>query len=52
VGKEHPGSPSPSFLFRLTSSDLAYRYTALVGTSSTELDHGGSFDVERFGHRR
>ena len=52
-------------VFRLTPSDLAYynagsgrwtvapgRYTALVGTSSTELDHAASFDVGRFGHRR
>ncbi len=52
-------------LFRLTPSDLAYynassgqwtvapgRYTALIGTSSTELDHAASFDVGRFGQRR
>jgi beta-glucosidase len=52
-------------LFRLAKSDLAYynagsgqwavapgRYTALVGTSSTELDHAVSFDVGGFGHRR
>jgi beta-glucosidase len=50
-------------LFRLQSSDLAYfnatsdqwtvapgRYTALVGTSSTELDHAAGFEVGR--HRR
>jgi beta-glucosidase len=50
--------------FRLTPSDLAYydashsrwtvapgRYTVLVGTSSTELDHAASFDIGRFGHR-
>jgi beta-glucosidase len=52
-------------LFRLTPSDLAYynaasgqwtvapgRYTALVGTSSTELDRAASFDIGPFGHRR
>jgi beta-glucosidase len=52
-------------LFRLTPSDLAYynstagrwtvapgRYTVLLGTSSTDLDHAPSFDVGRFGHRR
>jgi beta-glucosidase len=52
-------------LFRLTPSDLAYynaasgqwsvapgRYTVLLGTSSTELDHAASFDVGRFGRRR
>ncbi len=51
-------------LFRLTPSDLAYyntgagrftvapgRYTALVGTSSTDLDHRAIFEVGRFGHR-
>ena len=45
-------------LFRLSPSDLAYynqsssqftvapgRYTVLVGTSSTELDHAASFTV-------
>ena len=49
-------------LFRLTPSDLAYynttagrwtvapgRYTVLLGTSSTELDHTASFEVGRFG---
>ena len=49
-------------LFRLTSSDLAYynttagrwtvapgRYTVLLGTSSTELDHAASFEVGRSG---
>jgi beta-glucosidase len=52
-------------LFRLTASDLSYynaasgrwtvapgRYTALVGTSSTELDHAASFEVGPFRHRR
>ncbi|MBV9607459.1 MAG: glycoside hydrolase family 3 C-terminal domain-containing protein [Solirubrobacterales bacterium] len=52
-------------VFRLTPSDLAYfntaagrwtvapgRYTVLLGTSSTELDHAASFDVGHFGHRR
>jgi beta-glucosidase len=51
-------------LFHLTPSDLAYydassgrwtvapgRYTVLLGTSSTELDHAASFDVGRSGHR-
>jgi beta-glucosidase len=51
-------------LFRLTPSDLSYydassgrwtvapgRYTVLLGTSSTELDHAARFDVGRFGHR-
>jgi beta-glucosidase len=50
-------------LFHLSSSDLAYynatsgqwtvapgRYTVLLGTSSTELDHAASFDVGRSGH--
>ena len=49
-----------SVLFRLRPSDLAYfnaasgqwtvapgRYTALIGTSSTDLDHRASFDVRR-----
>ena len=52
-------------LLRLSRSDLAYydatagqwrvapgRYTVLVGTSSTELDHAASFDVGRFGRRQ
>lgn len=51
-------------LFRLTPTDLAYydasagrwtvapgRYTVLLGTSSTELDHAAGFEVGRFGHR-
>jgi len=51
-------------LFHLRSSDLAYydtgqgtftvapgRYTVMLGTSSTDLDHRASFDVGRFGHR-
>jgi beta-glucosidase len=51
--------------FRLTRSELGYydaasgrwtvapgRYTVLLGTSSTELDHAASFDIGRFGHRR
>ncbi len=51
--------------FRLSPSDLAYyntslgkftvapgRYTALVGTSSTELEHGADFDVGRSGQGR
>ena len=50
-------------LFHLSSSDMAYynatsgqwtvapgRYTVLLGTSSTELDHAASFDVGRSGH--
>jgi beta-glucosidase len=50
-------------LFRLTQSDLAYynaasggwsvapgRYTALLGTSSTDLGQRASFDVGRSGH--
>jgi beta-glucosidase len=50
-------------LFHLSSSDLAYynaasgqwtvasgRYTVLLGTSSTELDHAASFDVGRSGN--
>ena len=54
-----PGQ-SRSVVFRLTPSDLAYyntndskftvapgRYTALLGTSSTELDSRASFDVGR-----
>jgi beta-glucosidase len=49
-------------VFRLSASDLAYydqgsnrftvapgRYTVLVGTSSTELDHADSFQVGRPG---
>jgi len=52
-----PGQ-SKLVLFRLSASDLAYydatssrftvapgRYTVLVGTSSTELDHAASFEV-------
>jgi beta-glucosidase len=52
-------------LFDLKSSDLAYydsaqgrftvapgRYTVLLGTSSTDLDHRASFEVGRFGDRR
>ncbi len=52
-------------VFHLSPSDLAYynggqgkftvapgRYTVLLGTSSTDLDHRASFDVGRFGHGR
>jgi beta-glucosidase len=59
-----PGE-SKFVLFRLTHSDLAHydeasgqwtvapgRYTVLLGTSSTELDHAASFEVGRFRHRR
>jgi beta-glucosidase len=57
-----PGQ-SKFVVFRLTPSDLAYydaaaghwtvargRYTVLIGTSSTELDHAASFAVGRAGH--